>query len=225
MVPPKKYRYFFSHGQQPLLDSNAQTEELPIAETHSYEVEHEQVEIKVERVNFRTSKAKRIANEANEISVKTLPRFNGLVARKVKNPWSYAQSVWAKEWKLDDEELLRKCFEKDWRNSKIMNLIKNQGDQDKVRGLLWANYSSIKTIYRQFSSWSPFGDVWAVSNQPFTEFCQQARIINKDTPLKITDLTFITTNSMSGPDWKGNVLVPERGLVRFQFMESLVRLA
>ena len=30
---------------------------------------------------------------------------------------------------------------------------------------------------------------------------------------------------MSGADWKGNQLVPERGLVRFQFMEALVRLS
>jgi hypothetical protein len=30
---------------------------------------------------------------------------------------------------------------------------------------------------------------------------------------------------MSGADWKGNHQVPERGLIRFQFMESLVRLA
>ena len=30
---------------------------------------------------------------------------------------------------------------------------------------------------------------------------------------------------MSGADWKGNSLVPERGLIRFQFMESLVRLS
>ena len=30
---------------------------------------------------------------------------------------------------------------------------------------------------------------------------------------------------MSGANFKGNSLVPERGLVRFQFMESLVRLA
>ncbi len=89
-----------------------------------------------------------------------------------------------------------------------MNLIKNQADQDKVRSLLWTNYASIKTIYKQFSAWNPFGDVWAVANQPFTQFCQQSKIINKDTPLKITDLTFITTNSMSGADWKGNVLVP-----------------
>jgi hypothetical protein len=62
--------------------------------------------------------------------------------------------------------------------------------------------------YRYFSSWSPFGDIWAVSNNAWTEFCQQGKIINKDTPLKITDLTFITTNSISGADWKGNPLVP-----------------
>lgn len=50
----------------------------------------------MESVNFRISKAKKIANEAGEIIVKTLPRFNGLVTRKVKTPWSYAQSIWAK---------------------------------------------------------------------------------------------------------------------------------
>jgi hypothetical protein len=73
---------------------------------------------------------------------------------------------------------------------------------------LWQYYKTVKHLYRHFSSWSPFGDVWAVSSNPFTEFCQQAKLITKDTPLKIIDLTFITTNSMSGGDWKGNNLVP-----------------
>lgn len=52
-----------------------------------------------------------------------------------------------------------------------------------------------------------------------------SKIISKDTPLTIIDLTFITTNSISGADLKGNSLVPERGLIRFQFMECLVRLS
>ena len=103
MVPPKKYRYFFSHAKKPFLDNSAQTEELPIAEKHSFEVELQRFEIKIDKVSFRTSKTKKITNQANEIIVKTLPRFNGLVTRKVKNPWNYSQSVWAKEWKLDDE--------------------------------------------------------------------------------------------------------------------------
>lgn len=104
-------------------------------------------------------------------------------------------------------------------------MVKNQADQDKVKDILWNAYSSIKDLYKYFSSWNPFGDIWAVSSNPFTEFCQQSHIINKDTPLKIIDLTFITTNSMSSANYKGNSLVPERGLVRFQLMEVLVRLA
>ena len=96
MVPPKKYRYFFTHNKEVLLDSNAQVEKLPIAEDHSYEVEHNLEQFRVESVSFRISKAKKIANEAGEIIIKTLPRFNGLVTRKVKTPWSYAQSIWAK---------------------------------------------------------------------------------------------------------------------------------
>ena len=39
------------------------------------------------------------------------------------------------------------------------------------------------------------------------------------------DLTFITTNSISGADWKSSSMVPERGLVRFQFLEAVVRLS
>jgi len=97
-------------------------------------------------------------------------------------------------------------------------LIKNQTDQDVVKQKLWYYYKTIKNIYRHFSSWNPCGDIWAISSQPFTEFCQQSKLISKDLPLKITDLTFITTNSMSAADWRGNLLVPERGLVRFQFM-------
>ncbi len=81
-------------------------------------------------------------------------------------------------------------------------------------------------MYRHYASWSPFNsDIWAVSNNAFTEFCYLAKIISKDTPLTIIDLTFITTNSISGTDYKSNSLVPERGLVRFQFMEGLVRLS
>lgn len=49
-----------------------------------------------------------------------------------------------------------------------MNLVKNQQDQDKVRDILSRNYKAIKVAYKYFSSWSPFGDVWAVSNNAWT---------------------------------------------------------
>jgi len=49
-----------------------------------------------------------------------------------------------------------------------MNLVKNQQDQDKVRELLYKSYKEIKSLYRNYASWSPFGDVWAVSNNVWT---------------------------------------------------------
>lgn len=69
---------------------------------------------------------------------------------------------------MDSDEVLKKCFEKDWKCSKIMNLIKNQQDQDKVKDKLYKNYRAIKLAYKFFASWSPFGDVWAVSNNAWT---------------------------------------------------------
>ena len=186
---------------------------------------HEKKVLTVTEVNHGRGKPKKIVNEWLEVTIKTLPRNNGLTIKKEKVPWRFDKSVWAKEYKLDTEELLLKCFERDWKSSKVGSLVKSQTDQEKVKELLWSSYSKIKNLYRYYSSWNPVGDVWAISSNPFTDFCQQANIISKDTPLKITDLTFITTNSMSGANFKGNNLVPERGLVRFQLMESLVRLA
>jgi hypothetical protein len=49
-----------------------------------------------------------------------------------------------------------------------MNLVKNQADQDKLKDKLWQNYKAIKLVYKYFSSWSPFGDIWAVSNNSWT---------------------------------------------------------
>jgi NLR family CARD domain-containing protein 3 len=218
MVPPKKYRYFFTVNNETFLDPNIAQEILALNETHSYEMNHEMKILNVQKVNYRKGKAKKIVNEWGEIIIKTLPRSNGITIKKEKEPWQFDKSVWAKEYKVDNEELLRKCFEKDWKCSKLTSLIKVQADQDKVKDILWGSYAEIKNLYRYFSSWAPFGDIWAVSSNTFTDFCQQSKIISKDTPLKITDLTFITTNSMSGANYKGNCLVPERGLVRFQFM-------
>ena len=44
---------------------------------------------------------------------------------KFKRKWSYGMSIWAKDYKLEDDDVLRKCFEKDWTCCKICKFIKN----------------------------------------------------------------------------------------------------
>ena len=78
---------------------------------------------------MRTGKAKRLVDSWDELIVSVLPRQIGLVTKKEKKPWEYKDSLWSKEWKLDDDQLMRNCFEKDWKNSKLMNFVKNQAEQ------------------------------------------------------------------------------------------------
>jgi hypothetical protein len=72
------------------------------------------------------------------------PRQEGLVVKKEKKPWSFKDSVWGKEWKLETESLTRSCFERDWSCSKLPSFIKPMTEQLRVKDLLSRNYKLIK---------------------------------------------------------------------------------
>lgn len=105
---------------------------------------NEKVTFTLTEVSCKSGKPKKIVNNYDEIIVSVLPRQDGLISKKQKKPWSYKDSVWAKQWKLEDETLTKNCFEKDWKCSKLTNLIKNQGQQDKAKQILYKNYKLIK---------------------------------------------------------------------------------
>lgn len=88
---------------------------------------HQPVTFTVENVSSRSGKPKKIVNNWDQLILSVLPRQEGLVNKKQKKPWTYKDSLWAKEWKLDDDTLTKNCFEKDWKCSKLTNFIKNQG--------------------------------------------------------------------------------------------------
>jgi hypothetical protein len=39
--------------------------------------------------------------------------------KKDRRIWTYPISIWAKKYKFETEDMLRKCFEKDWSQNKI----------------------------------------------------------------------------------------------------------
>lgn len=47
--------------------------------------------------------------------------------RTKKDPWSFGISVF-KDYQLDTDELLKKCFEEDWIHARISKIIKNSED-------------------------------------------------------------------------------------------------
>lgn len=44
---------------------------------------------KVQIVNYKTGKPKKIINEWRNIIIKTVPRWDGLTIKKEKDPWTF----------------------------------------------------------------------------------------------------------------------------------------
>lgn len=117
---------------------------------------------------------------------------------------------------------MRKCFEFDFQCSRIPRLVKDERDLAQTKEVLWSHYKAYKNGYKYFCSLNPIGETWCLQNLEFHQFVDACHI--KDGRLRNAecDLKFVGTNA--NPDMKGP-RNPERGLVRFQFQESLVRMA
>ncbi len=117
---------------------------------------------------------------------------------------------------------MRKCFEFDFQCSRIPRLVKDERDLAQTKEVLWSHYKAYKNGYKYFCSLNPIGETWCLQNLEFHQFVDACHI--KDGRLRNAecDLKFVGTNA--NPDMNGP-RNPERGLVRFQFQESLVRMA
>lgn len=90
--------------------------------------------------------------------------------------------------------------------------------------LLHRVYKQYKETYKYLSALNPIGDTFAISSLIFTDFLNNSGIIDEKT-LKSVDvpIKFIVTST--GSEIKNNPRNPERGLIRCQFMEAIVRIA
>lgn len=72
-------------------------------------------------------------NEYYEPQFSILPRTRPLRYKrpfeKVTRKWGIPISLF-KDWKVDHEELHKKCFEFDWSNNKLYKFIKNDAERD-----------------------------------------------------------------------------------------------
>jgi Ni,Fe-hydrogenase I cytochrome b subunit len=100
--------------------------------------------------------------------------------------------------------------------------LKDDKDKKRIFDYLFTQYARIKDTYKHFSVISNQTEVPSIAMNSFTEFINQTEIIDGRT-LKLADidLLFITTKSSSTK----HPLNPDRALVRYQFMEILVRIA
>lgn len=168
MVPSGKLEYFYTANQ---LQQASQTDPI---KTHnekfrvSISIADQTTNALLEETNYQL-----IPKVSNVITdwdpfFDVLPRTPDPIyipakRRKVKRVWTYPISIWAPKYKFETEELLRKCFEKDWSCCKIHKFVKKPEEQEAIKEMLWQSYKPIKETYKFYGSINPSGDVFSIS--------------------------------------------------------------
>jgi hypothetical protein len=178
---------------------------------------------KIEEVNkINISVNHDIINEFFQISVAhCFPRMKDgkfdKVTTKVKPPWSIPISIF-KDYKVDNDALLHKCFEYDWSCCKLPKL----GDEDEeVKEIMKNGYRLIKEHYKILSAIGKTGNIFGISWLTYNDFAlyKLGVVDGVDIKLNASDLLFRTIN---GRPQQGNN--PSLTLVRFEFLEAMLRI-
>ncbi|CAD8105716.1 unnamed protein product [Paramecium sonneborni] len=231
MIPTGDIEYFYTANSIQIASQTAPIKQHIEKFRTKVTIADQLVNVLIDETNLESFKKSKPVIEDWYPTYDVLPRTQDPIyipakRKKQKRVWSYPISIWAPKYKFDTEELLRKCFERDWACCKIAKFVKKQEEQDQVKELLWQAYKPMRETYRFYASVNPTGDVFSMSVNPTSDFINQCQLIDgKQLKLADVDLKFIATCSASSIDWKGNYRNPERSLVRYQMMEFLVRLS
>jgi NLR family CARD domain-containing protein 3 len=219
MVPPGERKYFFTHNSVASIAQDQGVLKNVLPKIKGVKIEDKKIDVFLPEVNFQIQKIE--ANEDEDFYVPTVkPRMRESEDDGIK-PWSFEDSVF-REYKREDDELLEKCFIFDFTNSKISKILKDPKDLQTVKDMLWKVYRQIKDTYKYYSAIGVSGDLFSIPVNAFTDFLNNGNVIdNRNLKLADTDLLFITTNTVMNKQ----AFNPDRALVRYQFLEIIVRLA
>jgi hypothetical protein len=125
---------------------------------------------------------------------------------------------------------MHKCFEFDWKTGVFDKIIKDNNEREIIKMFLRSNYHYVRECYKHLSSVSPNGNVPSIGMNMISELMLKARDFVDYSSIKLSDvdLAFISTNAATARVYQFRAEEcnnPERQLIRFQFLEILVRLA
>lgn len=221
MCPPGHFQYFFTVNGRPET-TNRPAEAVNRIEKEFELSQNKKVKVVVSQVNVVHANPKgpdllSVLNDKTPLPRIPLRKFRPKVVEK---QWSVAESIF-KDYKLDSPELLGKCFDYDWGKCKVPRLIKDLNELEKIKTIIASRYQVIKEIYKYYSSIAPAGEIWSIGQMVFTDICNESKII--DNTFRLSDIDFHLKGALFQE--VRNPRSPPNSLVRFQFMEILVRIA
>ena len=223
MCPPGDIYFFFTEGTTARTNPYYATHKLsvPILGPFDY-TDSLRFSVYIDEVNTLTVRKNRLHEGDLRLDRKAKPRpvmrKTGFEEEKIR--WNIQKSVF-REYRFEDEELLYRCFEFDWDNSKLQKLIRDAEEVKVIRPLLWRHYKGFKEVYRYYSCYSPQGYVFCIALNAFTDMCTQCGLV---TDMKLSDIDF-EFKATNYTEVRNNPRNPPNALVRHQIMEIFVRLA
>jgi hypothetical protein len=139
-----------------------------------------------------------------------------------KTPWGIPISLF-RDYKFDDQAHLAECFEFDWKCSKLLRVVKNLDEQAAVKEVLRNNYGAIREAYKYYAAVGCSGGIFSVGVNAFTDLWANCRLIDGSV-FKLADIDF-NMKATCYNEIKNNPRNPGTALVRFEFMEIIVRIA
>ncbi|CAD8157226.1 unnamed protein product [Paramecium octaurelia] len=131
--------------------------------------------------------------------------------------WSVETSIF-RYFPPDTDKLIEECFEFDYQNSKINRLVK-ETELQEVKEILKQFYVQIFNCYKYFASGNPTAPIPCLGPTDYVEFLISNDVIEGVKPNDI-DIGFTSTAGAKDVSFPQAY---EKGIVRCQFMEVLVR--
>jgi Ca2+-binding EF-hand superfamily protein len=151
---------------------------------------------------------------------------------KPKERWTFERSIFS-EYTKDADKRFDDCFDRDWSQSRMAQLLKSSETRGELRGFLKPRYLNIMLTFwvsalATFDSRAAVG----VSMMGLRDLLVAlggvgpGKLIDgKNCQLSDSDCIFVAANVI-GKELKSQLkILPERGLARFQFLETIARLA
>ena len=82
--------------------------------------------------------------------------------------WTVAKSFFGK-YKVDDDEIINKCFNFDWECSNLNKIIKDLTDRQNIKNFLRPRYKMIREAYKNLACIAPSGNIPSIGSESMTE--------------------------------------------------------
>ncbi|KAL4497331.1 hypothetical protein ABPG72_011266 [Tetrahymena utriculariae] len=169
----------------------------------------------------KTDTNKSVFSKYKDVQILSYPRVpEKIVQLSAKSEWVVEKSIF-KDFLKDTEDLIDKCFEFDFNQSRIAKLITDKDDLARVKSILKENYRKIKRNYKLYSSYAS-GEIFCIAQNILSQFAIKCGIIDNKFSFADLDYNIIATSSVQKIN---NYLNPDKVLIRYKFMEIFVRIA